>query len=200
MKRVGKMRTILLMVWANIKSKKLQSIALGVVFIAVSILFFLSIRLFGTTGEYGNLYVESKTSQSLVYVNGEETKEIIVDYLENNDQVMNVSVLAHFDNVIETNIVQEDDLIPIPDALFTEYSTTEFDQIKIIEGKSVEELLENEVIFSYGKSQLNDVAIGDKLVINTEQGTREMTIAGIGVDLTFNFDTITLNRFWTTKG
>ena len=193
------MKTILIMVWANIKSKKLQSIALGAVFIAVSILFFLSIRLFGTAGTYEELYTESKTSQSLIYVNGEDSKDIIVNYLESNENIHNVNILANYDDVIETNIKQGDELIPIPDAFFTEYSTGEFDQIKIIDGKSAAELLDNEVIFSYGKSKLNNIVVGDIIVVNTEQGTREMVIAGIGVDLTFNFDTITLNRFWTTK-
>lgn len=193
------MKTILIMVLANVKSKKLQSIALGAIFIAVSILFFLSIRLFGTAGTYEELYTESKTSQGLIYVNGEDSKDIIVNYLESNEEILNVIVLANFDNVIETNIKQGDELIPIPDAFFTEYATGEFDQIKIVEGKSATELLDNEVIFSYGKSKLNNVTLGDIVVVSTEQGTKEMIIAGIGVDLTFNFDTITLNRFWTTK-
>ena len=193
------MKTILIMVWANVKSKKLQSIALGAVFIAVSILFFLSIRLFGTAGAYEELYIESKTSQSLIYVSGEDTKDIIANYLENNEEILNINILANFDNVIETNIKQGDELIPIPDAFFTEYATGDFDQIKIIEGKSTTELLDNEVIFSYGKSKINDISLGDVIVVNTEQGSKEMIIAGIGVDFTFNFDTIDLNRFWATK-
>ncbi len=193
------MKTILIIVWANIKSKKLQSIALGAVFIAVSILFFLSIRLFGTAGTYEELYTKSNTSQSLIYVNGEESKDIIVNYLETNEDILNINILANYDDVIETNIKQGDDLIPIPDAFFTEYSTGKFDQIIIIDGKSTTELLDNEVIFSYGKSELNNIVLGDIIVVYTEQGTREMIIAGIGVDLTFNFDMITLNRFWTTK-
>jgi putative ABC transport system permease protein len=193
------MRTILIIVWANVKHKKLQSFALAAVFIAVSILFFLAITLFGTTGAYQDLYIESKTSQSLIYVNGEDSKDIIVDYLENSENILNVSVLANYDNVIETNIKQGDTLTPIPDAFFTEYATGEFDQIKIIEGKKADELLLNEVIFSYGKSKLNNVQLGDKVVVNTEQGTTIMSIEGIGVDLTFNFDTITLNRFWTNE-
>ena len=193
------MKTILIMVWANIKSKKLQSIALSAVFIAVSILFFLSIRLFGTAGTYEALYTESKTSQSLIYVSGEDSKDIIVDYLEGNENIQNVNILGNFDNVIEANIKQGDELTPIPDAFFTEYATGEYDQIKIVDGKSATELLDNEVIFSYGKSKINNITVGDILVVSTEQGTKEYTIAGIGVDLTFNFDTITLNRFWTTK-
>ncbi len=193
------MKTILIMVWANIRSKKLQSIALGAVFIAVSILFLLSIRLFGTAGAFEELYIESKTSQSLIYVNGEDSKNIIANYLEGNEEILNVNILDNFDDIIETNIKQGDELIPIPDAFFTEYATGEFDQIKIVEGKSTSELLDNEVIFSYGKSKLNNISLGDVIVVNTEQGTKELTIAGIGVDLTFNFDTITLNRFWTTK-
>lgn len=193
------MRTLLIIVWANVKHKKLQSIALAAVFIAVSILFFLAITLFGTTGAYQDLYIESKTSQSLIYVNGEDSKDIIVDYLDNSENILNVNVLANYDNIIETNIKQEDKLTPIPDAFFTEYASGEFDQIKMIEGKSPDELLLNEVIFSYGKSKLNDVKLGDQIVVNTEQGTTVMSIEGIGVDLTFNFDTITLNRFWTNK-
>ncbi len=193
------MRTIILMVWANIKSKKLQSIALSSVFVAVSILFFLSINLFGTASDYADLYVESKASQCLIYVDGEESKELIANYLDSNEEILNVNILKNFNDVIEANILHETTVLPIPDALFTEYSSSEFDQIKIIEGKSASELLENEVIYSYGKSQLNDVTVGDKLIVTTEQETREMTVAGIGVDLTFNFDTITLNRFWTTK-
>lgn len=193
------MKTILIMVWANVKSKKLQTIALGAVFIAVSILFFLSIRLFETAGEYEELYIESKTSQGLIFVSGEDSKDIIVNYLEGNEKILNVNILANFDNVIETNIMHGDELTPIPDAFFTEYSTSEFDQIKITAGKSATELFDNEVIFSYGKSKLNNITLGDIIVVNTEQGTKEMIIAGIGVDLTFNFDTITLNRFWTTK-
>ena len=193
------MKTILLMVWANIKSKKLQSIALAAVFIAVSILFFLSIRLFGTTGDYEDFYVESKTSQCLIYVEGEDTRDIIINYLENNEEILNINLLSNFNNIIESNIQQGDELIPISDVMLTEYSTDEFDQIQIVYGKSANELLDNEVIFSYGKSNLNNTKIGDKLIINTEQGTREMIIAGLGVDLTFNFDTISLNRFWTTK-
>ncbi|MCK4551840.1 MAG: ABC transporter permease [Tenericutes bacterium] len=193
------MRTILLMVRANIKSKILQSIALAAVFIAVSILFFLSVRLFGTVGAYEDMYIESKTSQCLIYVEGEDSKDIIVNYLENNEEVLNINVLSNFNNIIESNIVQGDELISIPDAMFTEYSTSEFDQIKWVEGKTVNELLDNEVIYSYGKSKLKNISVGDTIVINTEQGTREMIIAGIGIDLTYNFDTITLNRFWTTK-
>jgi putative ABC transport system permease protein len=193
------MKTVLLMVRANIKSKKLQSIALGVVFVAVSILFFLSVRLFGTVGEYEDLYIESKASQCIIFVEGEESKDIIIEYLEDNEEILNVNVLANFNNIIETNIIKGEEIIPIPDAMFTEYSTDDFDQIKIVEGKPVEELLDNEVIFSYGKSKLNNVEIGDRVVISTEQGTSEMIIAGIGIDLTFNFDTITLNRFWTTE-
>ena len=199
MKRVGRMRTILLMVWANIKSKKLQSIALGVVFIAVSILFFLSIRLFGTTGDYETLYVESKTSQCLIYADGEDSKDIIANYLEDDERILNVNIHANYNNIMEANIKQGDELVTIPDAMLTEYATNEFDQIKIIDGKSADELLDNEVIFSYGKSQLNNTTVGDKLIISTENGTQEMLIAGIGVDLTYNFDTITLNRFWTSK-
>ena len=193
------MKTILIMVWANVKSKKLQSIALGAVFVAVSILFFLSIRLFGTVGAYEELYTESKTSQSLIYVTGETSKNIITDYLEGHEDVRNVSVLANFDNVIETNIKKENELTPIVDAFFTEVATGEYDQLKIIDGKSASELLDNEVIFSYGKSKIHNINVGDVIVVNTEQGTTEMTVAGIGVDLTYNFDTITLNRFWTTK-
>lgn len=168
------MKTILIMVWANVKSKKLQSIALGAVFIAVSILFFLSVRLFGTTGAYEKLYIESKTSQGLIYVTGEDSKDIIANYLEGNEEILNVNILANFDNIIETNILQGDELIPIPDAFFTEYATGEFDQIKIVEGKSTTELLDNEVIFSYGKSKLNNISVGDVIVVNTEQGTREI--------------------------
>ncbi|MDA3932376.1 MAG: ABC transporter permease [Tenericutes bacterium] len=193
------MKTIFIIVWANIKSKKLQSIALSLVFVSVSILFFLSLRLFGTTGAYEELYKESKTSQSLIYVDGEDSKDIIADYLDGNPEILNVNILANFDDVIETNVKQGTDLTPIPDAFFTEYATGEYDQIKIIEGKSPTELLENEVIFSYGKSKLNNISLGDHIIVNTEQGSTEMTIAGIGVDLTYNFDTITLNRFWTTK-
>ncbi|XMB72039.1 ABC transporter permease [Mycoplasmatota bacterium WC30] len=193
------MKTILLMVRANIKSKALQSVALAAVFIAVSILFFLSLRLFGTVGEYEEMYVESKTSQSLIYVEGEDSKDIIVNYLENNEEVQNVNILLNFNNIIETNILRGDEVIPIPDAMFTEYSTSEFDLIQMVAGKPVNELLDNEVIFSYGKSKLNNIEVGDTITISTEQGTREMTIAGIGIDLTYNFDTITLNRFWTTK-
>jgi len=199
MKRVGRMRTIFMMVLANIKSKKLQSIALSAVFISVSILFFLAIRLLGATGELETLYVESKTSQCLVYAYGEDPKDLIVNYLEGNEKILNVNVLDNFSNIIEANIEQSGELTPISSVLFTEYSTSEFDKIKITSGKSVNELLDNEVIFSYGKSQLYNVTIGDKLIVSTEQGTREMTIAGIGVDLTFTFDTVTLNRFWTTK-
>ncbi len=193
------MKTILIIVWANIKSKKLHSIALGAVFIAVSILFFLSITLFGSTGKYEDLYIESKTSQSLIYVSGEDSKDTIVSYLEGNEKILNVNVLANYDDIIETNLKQGNELTPIPDAFFTEYATGEYDQIKIIDGKSATELLDNEVIFSYGKSKLNNMSVGDYIIVNTEQGTTEMIVAGIGVDLTFNFDTITLNRFWTTK-
>ena len=193
------MRTILLMVWANIKSKKSQVIALAAVFVAVSILFFLAIRLFGTAGEYEDLYVESKASQCLIYVEGEASKDIIVNFLENNEEILNINILSNFNNIIESNIKQDDELIPIPDVMLTEYSTGEFDQIKIIDGKAANELLDNEVIFSYGKSKLNNTEVGDTIVINTEQGTREMIIAGLGIDLTYNFDTITLNRFWATK-
>ena len=97
------MKTILIMVWANVKSKKLQSIALSLVFIAVSILFFLSLRLFGTVGAYEELYNESKTSQSLIYVTGDTSKDIIANYLKGHEDVRNVNILASFDNVIETN-------------------------------------------------------------------------------------------------
>ena len=193
------MRTILLMGWANIKSKKLQSFALGVVFVAVSILFFLSIRLFGSVADYSELYVESKASQSLIFVEDEGSKDVIVDFLKDNDEVSNVNVLANFNNVIEANIVQAGISVPMPDVFFTEYSTSDYDQIKIIEGKAASELLDNEVIFSYGKSKLNNVSLGDTLIISTDQGIREMVIAGIGVDLTFNLDTISINRFWTSK-
>jgi putative ABC transport system permease protein len=193
------MRTILIVVWANVKHKKLQSFALAAVFIAVSILFFLAITLFGTTGAYQDLYIESKTSESLIYVKGEDSKDIIINYLENTENILNVNVLANYDHIIETNIKQEDILTPIPDAFFTQYATGEFDQIKIIEGKSADELLLNEVIFSYGKSKLNNVKLGDQIVVNTDQGTTIMSVEGIGVDLTFNFDTITLNRFWTNE-
>jgi putative ABC transport system permease protein len=187
------------MVWANIKSKKLQSLALGAVFVAVSILFFISLTLFGTAGEYEGLYTESKTSQALIYVSGEDTKNIIVDYLKEIDAIEHLNILVNFDDIIETNVVQEENLVPIVDAFFTEYATGDFDQIKIVEGKSTHELQENELIFSYGKSKLNNINVGDKILVTTEQGIREMVIAGIGVDLTYNFDTITLNRFWTTK-
>ena len=193
------MRTILLMVWANIKSKKLQSVALGVVFIAVSILFFLSIRLFDSVSYYEDLYLASKSSQSFIYADNEETKDIVVNFLENTDEILNVNILANYNNVIDANITQEDVSIPMPDTFFTEYSTNDYDQLKMIEGKSPSELLENEVIFSYGKSQLNGTTIGDTLIVNTEDGVRELIIAGIGVDLTYNFDTITLNRFWASK-
>ena len=74
------MKTILIIVWANVKSKKLQSVALAAVFIAVGVLFFLSLTLFGTTGAYEDLYIESKTSQSLIFVNGEDSKDIISNY------------------------------------------------------------------------------------------------------------------------
>lgn len=193
------MKTILIMVWANVKSKKLQSIALSAVFIAVTILFFLAIRLFGSVGAYEELYTESKTSQGLIYVTGDTSKDIIATYLDGQEDIRNVNILANFDDVIETNIKEGNELTPIVDAFFTEYATGEFDQIKIIEGKSTTELLDNEVIFSYGKSKINNINVGDVIVVNTEQGVTEMVIAGIGVDLTYNFDTITLNRFWTTK-
>ncbi len=193
------MRTILLMIWANIKSKKLQSVALGAIFVAVSILFFLSVRLFGSTGDYEDLFAKSKSSQSYIYVNNGDTKDIIVDFLSNHEDIDDVNVLANYDKIMDAKIQQDEVSIPIPDAFFTEYSSNEFDQLKIIEGKLPEELLLDEVIFSYGKSKINNVEIGDKLVVNTEQGLREMTIAAIAVDLTFNFDTITINRFWTSK-
>lgn len=193
------MKTILIMVWANVKSKKLQSLALGAVFIAVSILFFLSLRLFGTAGAFEDLYEESKTSQSLIYISGEDSKDIIANYLEGNTEIQNVNILNNFDNIIESNIKQGDLLIPIPDVFLTEYAVGDFDQIIIIDGKSTTELLENEVIFSYGKSKINNIQVGDSVIINTEQGTTEMKIAGIGVDLTYSFDTITLNRFWTNN-
>jgi putative ABC transport system permease protein len=186
------------MAWANIKSKRLQSVALVAVFISVSILFFLSIRLFGTTGDYAELFVESKASQSLIFVSTEETKDIIVDFLENQEEISNINTLVDYNNIIDANIMHEEEAIPIPDVFLTEYSTSEYDQIKIIEGKSASELQYNEVIFSYGKSQLSNVKIGDHLIINTENERRVLTIVGIGVDLTFNFDTITLNRFWTS--
>jgi len=193
------MRTLFLMAWANVKSKKFQTLALVAVFIAVSILFFLSIRLFGSVGSYGELYIESKTSQSLIYSNNEEAKDIAVEFLENHEEISNVNVQINFDSVIEANIIQEGDSFVIPDTFFTEYTTGEYDQIKIIDGKSANELSFNEVIFSYGKSQLNNVTVGDELVVSTEDGQRTMIIAGIGVDLTFNFDTIELNRFWTSR-
>lgn len=193
------MRTVLVMTWANIKSRKLQSVALAMVFIGVSVLFFLSIRLFGTIGEYEELYVESNSSQALIYVYNEETKDSIVEFFDGNPDVLNINTLANFDDVIETNLKYENEMVPVVDAFFTEYSTTEYDQIRIVEGKNAEELLDNEVIFSYGKSELNNISLGDVIVVNTEEGITEMVIAGIGVDLSFNFDTITLNRFWTTK-
>ena len=193
------MKTIIVMVWANVKSKKLQSIALGVVFVAVSILFFLSLRLFGTVGEYEELYTESLSSQGLIYATGEDTKDIIVNYLENHEDVSNVQILSQFNNILETNIKHGSELISIPDAMFTEYATGDYDQITIVDGKKAEDLLLNEVIFSYGKSKLNDLEVGDTVIINTTEGTREFVIAGLGIDLTYNFDTITLNRFWTNS-
>ncbi|MBN2604547.1 MAG: ABC transporter permease [Bacilli bacterium] len=194
------MKTIFVITWANIKSKKLQSFALCAVFVAVSILFFLSVSLFGTTGAFEKLFVESKTSQSIIYVQGETSKDMIMAYLENNEEILHVSVLQNFDEIIETNITHENTQIPIPDALFTEFAVGEYDQIKMIEGKSPTELSVGEVIFSYGKSKLINVTVGDTIVVNTEQGSTQLVIAGIGIDLTYNFDTITLNRFWTTKG
>lgn len=194
------MKTIWLIVWANITSKKFQSIALSVVFIAVSILFFLSIRLFGTSLEYEKIYEESKTSQSLIYVTGEDLKDTIVSYLNDSEEIVNVSVLANFDDIIETKVKSGENSTPITDAFLTEFATGEYDQLKIIEGKSASQLLENEVIFSYGKSKINNIKINDKILVNTINGLTEMTVKGIGVDLTYNFDTISLNRFWTTKG
>ena len=90
------MRTLFLMAWANVKSKKFQTLALVAVFIAVSILFFLSIRLFGSVGSYGELYIESKTSQSLIYSNNEEAKDIAVEFLENHEEISNVNVQINF--------------------------------------------------------------------------------------------------------
>ena len=131
------MKTLLIIVWANVKSKKLQSVALAAVFIAVSVLFFLSLTLFGTTGAYEDLYIESKTSQSLIFVNGEDSKDIIANYLQGNEDILNVNILKSYNDIIETNIKQADDtLIPLPDAFFTEYATGDFDQLKRIDGKT----------------------------------------------------------------
>jgi len=199
MKRVGNMKTKFIIIWANIKSKKLQSIALGVVFVAVSVLFFLSIQLFGTTGEYAELYNKSKSSQGLIYVNGEDVKDTVVDFLNSKSEISNVNVLNNYDEVVDANLEHGTDLIAIPDVFLTEISSSDYDQIKIVEGKSPSELTLNEVIFSYGKSQINDLEVGDKVIISTNNGVRELVIAGIGVDLTYNFDTITLNRFWTSQ-
>lgn len=190
------MKTILVMVWANITSKKLQSIALGMVFIAVSILFFLSVNLFGAVGDYEDLYSESKASQGLLYVTSDASKDVVVDYLESDYGVEHVEVLSNFNNIIETNIKHDDELIMIPDAMLTEIATGIYDQLRVIEGKLPSELENNEVIFSYGKSKLNNTEIGDTVIINTNDGIKEFIIAGIAVDLTYNFDTITLNRFW----
>ena len=81
------MRTLFLMAWANVKSKKFQTFALVAVFVAVSILFFLSIRLFGSVGSYEKLYIESKSSQSLMYSSSEEAKNIAVEFLENHEEI-----------------------------------------------------------------------------------------------------------------
>ncbi len=192
------MRTIFIMTWANIKSKKLQCFALMMVFIAVSILFFLSLKLFQTTGDYSELYVESKTSQSIIIVDSPSTKDIIEEYLKDNPKIEHYNILSNYDEVLETNLKNDTSSVPIVNAFFTECANGEYDQIRIVEGKSPKELELNEVIFSYGKSKLNDVQVGDVIVVSTETGSTEMVVAGIGVDLSFNFDTITLNRFWTT--
>ncbi len=193
------MKTLFIMTFANLKAKKLQSLSLSLVFVSVGILLFLSLRLFGTVSDYEELFEKSDSNQSLILVQDEGVKDTLVNHIDTLDSVENVNVYLNYDKFLESNLIKDGSKKQLLDVFLSEMSNNEYDNIRIVEGKSSSELRDNEVIYSYGKAKLNNIAVGDIVEVSTESGITELTVAGIGVDLVFNFDTISLNRFWTTK-
>lgn len=194
------MRTIFLLVWGNLKESKLQNAIVTVVFASIGILFFLSIRLLSSATDYGDLYVESKTSQLILIVNDQDTFVQLNEFLVNHEQVKNVNPLSNFEKIKKAQVYSDEpEPITLEMPFMTAISENDFDQITIVEGKNQNELKDNEIIVSYGKTVLDNTNLSDKVIIYTENGTEEFIIGGIGIDLSYNTQTISMNRLWATN-
>ncbi|QVK20094.1 ABC transporter permease [Mycoplasmatota bacterium] len=194
------MKTIFLLVWGNFKELKLQNLILAIVFSSIGVLFILSIRLFGSSTDYSDLYIESQTSQLLLIVEDQDTYDHVTEFLENHDAVKNVNSLGYFGKIKKSEVYSDEtEPITLEMPFMTAVSETDYDQILIVEGKSQNELDNNEIIVSYGKTVLDGTDLGDQVIVYTENGSEEFIVAGIGIDLSFNVQTITLNRLWVTS-
>jgi len=122
------------------------------------------------------------------------------EFLADHEDVKNVNSLGYFGKIKKTEVYSDEpEPITLEMAFMTAVSDNDYDQIRIIEGKHQKDLLDNEIIVSYGKTELDDTDLGDTVVVYTKNGSEEFIIAGIGIDLSYNTQTITLNRLWVTS-
>lgn len=194
------MTTIFLLAKGNLKELKLQNVILTLVFFSIGILFFLSVRLFGASTDYADLYIESQTSQTLLVVEDQDVYTHLMEFLDNQDGIKNINSLDYYGKIKKAEVLSDGkEPITLEMPFMTAVSETDYDQIKIIEGKGQNELQDNEIIVSYGKTILDGTNLGDQVIIYTENGKEEFIVAGIGIDLSFNVQTVSLNRLWVTS-
>lgn len=192
------MRSILMMVIANIRKRKMQSILLSITFLVSALMLSTAIGIFeNITDPFSKMMEEQNGSQVTLLL--EDVKVDTNEYKkwwESQDGVEGVEIYPYYN--ISDKISHNGELKTIPELMLTKHpgETMEQDKLKIVEGETKDKPAPGEIWLPTGFAYSNNIEIDDIFSVRINGEMEEFIVSAIIVDPQFSAMMIDPIRIW----
>lgn len=196
------MKSILLITWANIKRRKIQTLLVAICIALASMMFSTLIGIgLGMNRPFENLYERLNASHILLYfdLNEHHPKEITA-WFEKQEEVVKVSIPRIRKNYFKKPIYKGREITKYPSFWEFPGNSHQQDQLHIFEGEKKEFPDPGEIWISNSWKNKENIGLGDTLYIPTPNGLFPLLVSAIVIDAQHSNGLGNPNPVWVGPG
>ncbi|MCX8132193.1 MAG: ABC transporter permease [Clostridia bacterium] len=195
------MRSIMLMVLANIKKKKVQSILILITIMVSSLLFSTAIGLMSSMNKpYEAMCSKLNSSQDLLrFGSSMHDEKKVMEWWRKQEGVTTTELLPFYD--MQDKMVFKGKKVSNSTQVTERPSVKVLqDKLDIVQGESKENPSKGEIWVPTTFASTNNIRVGDTISIPTKNGNADMKVSAIVVDPQFSSGLINPVRVWVAPG